>query len=315
MQSRKISKTQRRKMTVFLRCLVISFVAWSLFAISSTYTYHQLATITYVNLPEGKAFLPLQSDVVTVKVRMTGWDIMVKRVRPDTAQVQVDINGLETRNFIVLSNQIGFIDKQFPAQYEAIGVSPDTLYFDFSRQTQKRVPVRVKYNLAYRQQYGIVGEIKTNPQFVTVTGPIDDVKEIEYIETDTIKGTAVDTDVRTVAYLNRQKKNNISIHPAFTEVSIPIGEMTEKVLELPIRVINDEKYTSVRILPSRVKVVMFVAIRDYNKWSTADFEAVVDMNAWSQNENTTLPVIITKSPPFTKVISVDPQNVDFFVRK
>lgn len=315
MPKRRISKTQRRKITIFLRCIVISFVAWSLFAISSSYVYHQAANISYVNLPEGKAFHSLQSDIVTVRLRMTGWEVMMKRLKPDTTNIRVDLNGLRTRNFIVFSNQVGFINRQFPANKQVVSVSPDTLYFDFSQQTQKRVPVKPLYALTFKRQYGVVGEIRTNPQYVTVTGPIEDVEEIEYIETDSIKGAQVNADVRTISYLNKENRTNISIYPTFAEVIIPVGEMTERVIELPIKVENGEQFTSVRTLPSRVRLTLLLPLADYNTWTARDFEAVVDLRAWVDHKVTSLPIELTKVPPYCKVLRIEPQNVDFFVRK
>lgn len=315
MPKNRISKIQRRKITIFLRCIVISFVAWSLFAISSTYVYHQAANISYVNLPEGKAFHPLQSDMVTVRLRMSGWEVMMKRIKPDTAKIQVDLNGLRNRNFIVFGNQVGFINRQFPSNKQVVAVSPDTLYFDFSKQTQKRVPVKPLYGLTFKKQYGIVGEVRTNPQYVTITGPIEDVEHIEYIETDSIKGIQVDTDVRTVSYLNKNNRTNISIYPTFAEVLIPVGEMTERFIELPIKIENGDQFTSVRTLPSRVKLTILLSLKDYNKWTARDFEAVVDVSSWVEHSVTSLPIQLTKIPPYCKVVSIEPQNVDFFVRK
>lgn len=271
--------------------------------------------MSYVNLPESKAFHPLQSDTVTVKLKMTGWKVLMERLKPDTAKIQVDLSGLKNRNFIVFGNQIGFINRQFRQEEQVVGVSPDTLYFDFSKQTQRKIPVKAVHALTFQKQYGIVGETKTSPEYVTITGPLEDVASIEYLETDTIKGKDVNTDVRTVAYLNRQQRTNITIYPTFAEVTIPVGEMTEKVIELPIKVENGKQYTSVRILPSKVKATVLVAVKDYNKWTSRDFEAVVDLDAWKEHKVESLPVIMTKVPDFCQVLSVEPQNVDFFVRK
>ncbi len=314
MLGNKISKNQKRKIILFLRCLIISFVAWALFAISSMYDFQQVARISYVNLPEEKAFHPLQSDLVRVHLKMSGWDVLVKRFTPDTARLELDLSGLKTKNFIALSSQINFINKQFPATKQAISVSPDTLYFDFSKQSQKRVPVKPVYGLTFRKQYGIAGEIRTNPSYVTITGPAEDVDEITYIETDSVKGNLVDSDVRTVSYLNRHNMTNIAIYPTFAEVLIPVAEMTEKVIELPIRLRNTESYTSVRTIPSKVKVTLLVSLLDYGKWTPRDFEAVADMQDWAKGRATSLPVQLTKVPPYCKVLSIEPQNIDFFVR-
>ncbi len=315
MALRRINKVQRRKLSIFLRCIIISFLAWTLFAISSDYTFTKKASMSYVNLPENKAFHPLQSDTVSVRIRMSGWKVFMERLHPDTAKIQVDLSGLKSRNFIVFGNQIGFINRQFPTDKQVIAVSPDTLYFDFSKQTQRKVPVKAVESLTFQRQYGVIGETRTNPEYVTITGPLEDVASIEYLETDTIKGKDVNTDVRTVAYLNKQQRTNITIYPTFAEVIVPVGEITEKVIELPIKVENSKGYTSVRALPSKVRATILLAVKDYNKYTSRDFEAVVDLDAWKDHKVSSLPVIITKMPDYVKVLSIEPQNVDFFVRR
>ena len=311
----RISKSKRRKIAIFLRCLGFSFLAWLLFAVSTVQTYRKDVGITYVNMPDNKAFHPLQSDTVSVRMRMSGWKIFMERLYPDTPQVRVDLSGLKTKNYVVFTNQLGYINRQFPSDKQVIGVSPDTLYFDFSKQTQRKVPVKPLYDIQFKKQYGIIGDTRANPEYVTVTGPLEDVANIDYLETDTIHGSDVATDVRTVAYLNKHQKNNISIYPTFSEITIPVGEITEKVIELPIKIENDEKYTSVRTLPSKVKLTFLVSLKDYNAWSSRDFEAIVDMDNWASNKVETLPVILTKIPEHCQIISIEPQNVDFFVRK
>ncbi|QQT24820.1 hypothetical protein I6J02_13855 [Sphingobacterium spiritivorum] len=315
MALRRFNKSQKRKISIFLRCILISFIAWTLFAISNKYVYSMKAGIQYVNLPDNKAFHPLQSDTVSLKVEMSGWKLLLSRFRQDTANIQVDLSGLKNRNWIVFSNQIGFINRQFPNDKHVVSVSPDTLYFDFSKQTQRKVPIKAVYSVDFAKQYGIIGDTRSLPEYVTITGPLEDVANIESWETDTIRGTGINADIRTMAYLDRNQKANINVYPAYAEVTIPVGELTEKVMELPIKVENAEKYTSVRTLPTKVKVIILVSLKDYNKWTQRDFEAVVDIEDWEENRVPNLPVILTKIPPYCKVVSVEPQNVDFFIRK
>lgn len=315
MRQRGLNKIQRRKINIFVRCIVISFVAWLLIAISNKYTFTVKAGIEFINIPEKRAFHSLQSDTVSVKIKMSGWDVLISKLNPDTANIQVDLSSLSSRNFIVFSNQIGFINKQFPSNKQVINVSPDTLYFDFSKQTQRKVPVRVPTSLTFKKQYDIIGETRTNPSHITITGPLEDVANIEYLETDSINGKNVHTDIRTIANINKKQRTNITIYPTFTEVMIPVGEVTEKIIEVPVKIENGGKYSSVRIIPSKVILTTMISLKDFSKYSARDFEAIVDVSEWENENVKSLPVIITKSPDFVKIVKIEPQNIDFFVRK
>lgn len=315
MAQARISKVKRRKIAIFLRCLVISFVAWLLFAVSTIQTYTIKAGISYVNIPENKAFHPLQSDTVSIRVKMSGWKILLDKLQPDTPRINVDLGGLKTRSYIVFTNQLGYINRQFPSENQVASVSPDTLFFDFSKQTQRKIPVKPVFNIQFKKQYGIIGDTKVNPDYVTVTGPLEDVANIEYLETDTIRGNNVSSDIRTLSYLKKNQKANIAIYPTFSELTIPVGEITEKIVEVPLKIENAKRYTSVRVIPSKVKIAFLVSLKDYNKWSSRDFEAIVDMDNWAENGVQSLPVIVSKIPEYCELISVEPQNVDFFLRK
>jgi YbbR domain-containing protein len=188
MKQRRLNKIQRRKISIFVRCLIISFIAWLLIAVSNKYTITIKAGIEYVNLPEKRAFHSLQSDTVNVNLLMSGWNVLLHRINPKDAVIQVDLSTLATRNFIVFSHQLGFINRQFPTDKQAVKVSPDTLYFDFSTQTQRKVEIKVPTRISFKKQYGIIGETKTTPQYVTVTGPADDIKNIDFLQTDTVYG-------------------------------------------------------------------------------------------------------------------------------
>lgn len=315
MAQQRINKVQRRKIIVFFRCVLISFIAWLLIAGSNKYTYTIKAGIEYVNIPEKKAFHPLQSDTVSLNIKMTGWEVMLSKLNPDTANIKVDLSSLSTRSFIVFANQIGYINRQFPIDKQVISVSPDTLYFDFSKQTQRRVPVRVVTALTFKKQYNIIGKTSTSPSYITITGPLEDVANIEYLETDSINGKNIHTDVRTLVNINKRQRPNITIYPTTTEVIIPVGEVTEKIIEVPIKIENARRYMSVRTIPTKVVVTAIVSLKDYSKYSASDFEAVVDMEGWEKNKVKSLPVIMTQIPDYVKIVKVEPQNVDFFVRR
>lgn len=315
MPEMKLNKTQRRKLSIFAKCIFFSFLAWALFAISNNYVYTIKAGVQYVNAPPNKAFHPLQSDTVNVRLETTGWQLLFSTLRSTAHTIQVDLSGLQNRNWIVFTNQLGFINRQFAANQEVVAVSPDTLYFDFSKQTERKIPVKPVYDIQFSRQYDIIDQLTVSPEYVTITGPLEDVVEIEYWETDTIRASDVKASLRTNAQLQKKQRANINVYPTTVEVNIPVGEVTEKILEIPLKVENGQQFSSVRLLPNKVRLTVMVSLRDYGKITGSAFEAVVNMEQWTADHVRSLPVIITQIPEFCKLVKVEPQNVDFFVRR
>lgn len=310
-----LNKTQRRKLSIFAKCIIFSFLAWALFAVSSNYVYTIRASMQYVNAPDNRAFHPLQSDTVEVRLEATGWQLLFSSFQSAAETIQVDLSGLRNRNWVVFTNQLGYINRQFPANKQVISVSPDTLYFDFSKQTERKVPVKALHRLQFRKQYDIIDELRVSPEFVTITGPLDDVVQIEQWETDTIRASNVNGDLHTVALLKHNQRANISVYPRSVEVDIPVGEVTEKILEVPLKVENGKQFRSVKLLPGKVQLTVMVSLRDFAKVAEGAFEAVVNMDDWVEHGVKNLPVIITRKPEYCKLVKVEPQNIDFFVRK
>jgi hypothetical protein len=45
------------------------------------------------------------------------------------------------------------------------------------------------------------------------------------------------------------------------------------------------------------------------------FEATADLDLWRDHGYTTLPVKLTRVPPFCKIVKVSPTNIDFIIKK
>lgn len=309
-----LNKTQQQKLRIFAISIVVSFFAWCVFALSNKYIYQVGSAIQYINAPENKAFHPLQSDTVSLKVEGTGWQILFSKLRLQPQNFNVDLSGLKSGNWVMFSNQLGFINRQISGNQRIISVSPDTLYFDFSKQTVKKVPVHLVSDLSFKKQYNIVDSIEIKPAYITVTGPLEDLVLIEQWDTQALVRKDVEENIVTRLPLARKIKGNLNVYPTNVEVKISIGETTEKIIEVPIRVENPIRGMTTKLLPGKVKLTVIVPLKYYASITRESFEAVVNLENANRN-STSLPVIITKSPKFCTILKIEPQNVDYILRK
>jgi YbbR domain-containing protein len=310
-----LTKTQRRKLSIFLQFVFFACIAWVILAFSNNYAYQRQFAIQYINSPENRAFHPLQADSIQVKLEAKGWQLLFSSLLKEERVIQVDISGLSNRNWVIFSNQLGFINRQFPSDQRVISVSPDTLFFDFSKQTERRIPVRAIVNLQFAKRFDQIDQIVTQPAYVTIRGPLEDVSKYEYWETDTFKLEGVKNSIQERVSLSAQGQSNIKVFPTSVDVHVPVGEVTEKVIEVPITILNGKNYRSVRLIPAKVSLTVLVSLRDFASLQARAFEVVVDMNDWDEKGVSTLPIQVRKMPAFCKLVRVFPQNIDFFVVK
>ncbi|WDF56963.1 CdaR family protein [Mucilaginibacter sp. KACC 22063] len=312
----KLSVTERRRLTAFITCLVLAAVAWILITLSNDYSFKVRRLLVYANVPQRRAFKALQSDTIDVTVQGTGWDMLFSRFKPVDERIYVDLHSLETKNYIALYNQINQINgrKEDPEQ-KIIGFDPDTLYFDFTNRSTKRVPVKLQSKIDYQQQYDLAGNITLRPAYVTLSGPSNVIDKITSWKTDSLKLNDIDEPVSTRVNLQRGGEGNLSIYPKAVEVQIPVDEFTEKTIEVPVKVTGNVNYYDVKIFPQKVKVTFTTSLNRYPEIDADFFEATVDLNLWREHSYTSLPVKLNRVPAFCRIVKIEPQTVDFIIKK
>ncbi len=311
----KFSQSERRRLSLFFICLVLAIGAWLFFALSNRYNYQARTVLRYVHFPENKAFHPLQSDTVTLQIEGTGWQLLFSRLRISPESIDVDLKDLSKQTFINLSDQLGYINRQFSSTQKIVYIQPDTLYFDFSSRVVKKVPIVLLHDLQFLKQYGISDSIKINPAYVTITGPVEDLRSITVWKTDTLKLKNVSGDISQKVAMKQPLKANINIYPSLADIKIRVEEFTEKTVEVPIKILNNHNYNDIKLLPDKVRITMMVSLGEYALIDRDFFEVSVDLDKWANQSYKQLPVKLDRFPEFCKLIRIEPQNVDFIIQR
>jgi YbbR domain-containing protein len=311
----KLSAIERRRVSVFFTCLVLAVLAWLVVTFSRTYNFKVKQVLTYKNVPKKRAFHSLQSDTVDVTVKGTGWQMLFSKTNSMNPAIKVDLRSLEYQDYLLLSNQVQSINKSKEYEHEIVSFDPDTLYFDFSHRRVKRVPVKLAMALKYQQQYAQSDDIMIKPRYVTISGPSNVIDKITYWKTDSLKAENVSESINTRIKLAPVKEGNIGIYPNSVQVQIPVNEFTEKTIEVPVILVNNSNYYNVNVLPKKVKVTFTTTLNKYAVMTEEYFEAQADLDMWKRYGYKVLPVKVTKLPDFCRIVKIEPQNVDFIIKK
>jgi YbbR domain-containing protein len=215
----------------------------------------------------------------------------------------------------VLSSQLKQININKELTQPIISIDPDTLYFDFTNRLVKKVPVQLMLGLKYRKQFAVSGNIVIKPAYITVSGPTGRLKEISLWKTDSLQMQEVDETINTRINLQSVKEGNLNVYPKTVQVIVPVDEFTEKTLDLPVKLINNHNYDNVKVFPQRVKVTFTTALSRYPDMNEDLFEATADLDLWRDHDYKSLPVKLTRVPPFCKIVKVSPANIDFIIKK
>lgn len=236
---------------------------------------------------------------------------MQSQIKP----IKIDLHTLDKDNFVVLSSQLSGINDSKDITNKFVSFDPDTLYFDFSNRATKRVPVKLSAALSYQQQFEQSDNVIIKPAYITVSGPASSIEKITDWHTDSLKLKNLDETVHARLDLAPAKEGNISIYPKAVDITLPVNEVTEKTIEIPVKLINNHEYYNVKIFPQKVKVTIITSLNKY-RWMDDDlFEADANLDLWKKNHYSSLPVVLSKMPDFCRVVKVEPRNVDFYIKQ
>jgi len=310
----KLSASERRRLSAFFTCLVLAALAWLFTNLSNPYTFTVKRVITYKNTPQRRAFHSLQSDTVSVTVNGTGWQMLFSKLNDDSKALNVDLRPLESNNYVALSSQIKQVSINKDV-HDVVSFNPDTLYFDFLNRTVKRVPIKLVSDIKYQKQFAQLNNAIIKPAYVTLDGPSNRIDKITEWQTDSLTADKVNETIRTKLDLQPPNEGNITVYPKAVDIIVPVDEYTEKTLQIPVKLLNNSDYYNVKVFPEKVKVTFLTSLKRYTEIDENFFEADADLNLWKNQGYNTLPVNLIRMPPFCRIISIDPPNIDFIVKK
>lgn len=310
----KLSASERRKLSAFFTCLALAVVAWVFVTLSGTYSFTTKQVLEFRNAPQHRAFQPLQADTINVTQQGTGWEMLFSRMNNGTQPISIDLHTLEHNNFIALNTQLAVINKSRDPQHRITGFDPDTLYFDFTNRSIKKIKVEPLLNIKYQPQYAVSGRIVVKPAYITINGPSNFINQVKTWKTDSLTLKNVNQSFDARLSLKPVHEGNINIYPKSVNIHVPVEEFTEKTLSIPVKIIKNDHYYNVKIFPQRVKVTFTTPLSRYAELDGDFFEATADISLWQQGY-TTLPVHLSRIPAYCKIVSIEPGNIDFLIKK
>lgn len=311
----KLSTSERRRLSAFFTCLVLAVMAWIFTTLSNTYNFTVKEVLAYRNAPQKRAFHPLQPDTVNATMQGTGWQMLFSKMNNENKTITVDLHTLDTRDYVVLSPQLRQINDRKEFDEQIISFNPDTLYFDFSNRSVKRVPVRLLSGIKFQGQFGQSNDISIRPAYVTLSGPGNLISGIRSWDTDSLLVDSVSETVRTRLALLPSKEGNVGVFPKSVVVVLPVDEFTEKTISVPVKLVGNRNFYKVKIFPQKVKITFTTSLSRYSEMDEDFFEATTDLSLWQDHGYSTLPVKLARTPAYCKIVRIEPQNIDFIVRK
>jgi hypothetical protein len=309
-----------KQLYVILICFFISLSFWLLLALSHNYPTSITFPVKYVNLPGKKVLMNEMPSEIAIRVNASGFKIISFGFSKVREPVEIDIANsikktLEGPGLVSIPTQTFLSDfsGELGKDVSVIGFAPDSIVFNFSDIVTKNVPVLLSIKASYEKQYDSTGSPRIFPPMVEVSGPPQLIEKLNNITTETIKLDNLKETVRMKAKLIENRL--LSYNVKEVEFVLPVEKYTEGIMPVEIHPVNVMDGYSLKTFPDKVNVRYLVALSHYSKVDNSMFDVVVDASSLEKKQSSKLNVNLITSPPFVRVTILEPEKVDYILRK
>lgn len=309
-----------RRIITFIFCVMASFFFWLMMSLSKEYKLVVNFPVSYINLPLDKVLANHLPETIDIEIEASGFNLMVYKWKEKNEVISMDIKDAKpmlTRNhFYLLGNsRIDKITSQFTSDIHIVKLFPDTIFLDYNKKFTKRVPIKSNVKVSFQNQYQQSDSIILNPKFVDVSGSEELVEKIKYVETvpQELKGVGKSMGF-DVALLKTSQIKAVELSQEVVHGTINVTKYTETSMEVPVDVEHLPLGYELKTFPDKVMVKYNVALTNYEKINVSMFRLAVDFNKAEAGSNK-LKVQVIKSPKETWAIKINPEKVEYIIKK
>ena len=293
--------------------VTIAALFWLLIKLSANYIVTETLAINITDAPADLVVIDGNQEL-KVTLSTSGFELLNYYFIP-TSRRKVNISleevPLHKDSESTYSFSISYA-KEKVANYLAI--EPSEVSFDENRISIRmeqldsiRVKVQPNLDLSYEKQYNRHGRIQIRPDSVTIYGPQTKLKEIDNIYTEKISLKNINSNIDINVPLLTEEMVNLDNKEV--NIKINVEKYTEAIANVKIENNSNKK---LRLFPDKVKIKYIVSLTDYNIIKDNSFVISID-TADIAPENNFLPVYLIDYPNNTKIISIEPKEVEYII--
>ncbi len=304
---------KERKLPIILFSLIFAFLVW--ISVNLGYQFHTVVDIPIKieHLRDDQAIaLPLPKSVRT-DIQGTGWQLINTLISP-ALNFTIDFASLSGNDVIITSRELNEHLKTLGA-IKILGTTPDTVIVSLDDKVTKKVPIVGVVNASYREGFGIVGSIKTNPDSVVLTGARSLLNNIQEWQTETVVLSDINIPLTLKTTLKDSLRFEISRSTSVASISFDVQPIAEKTItDVPIEIVQVPERRNVVLIPPKISIIIRSGVNNIANLTEKDFYAFIDYKSILLDTSGMIhPTIV--GPENVKIVQQNPIKIQYVVRK
>ena len=285
--------------------------------LSEQYESRIQVSLNYVNLPDSLLLGKNSQDDIQAKIRASGFQFLYynffrKRIDVDVSQI-----GYQDGEYALSEGELEQqMDQQLSQRVSLIGLDRVRLPVDLYVVASKELPVRANLKLQMQQNHMLDGEIEIEPAQIMVKGPQRELDTLKELVTASLDLNDVSSDFsRELPLVLPKGLDNTVFSKSKVTVRGKVAKFSEKVFEVPVKVLNIPEGYQVQTFPNSVSLICKAGVERLKEISESDFEVVADYAQLKSPGNSTLILKIQRHPENVYDVRLKQGNTINFVLK
>ena len=303
----------KNRLHFFLFFVFISFSFWISTKLSNSYTIEQIFNIEWINIPES-IVISENNKKLNTSITASGVEIILYRLfnnnlKIDLIQANFELDYLSLN----LENQKFLIQQQLYSNTLLNQITPSLVKIKFSRLSEKKIPIIPKTRINLRAGYLTDSNVISKPDCIIVRGPKILLDSIYYAETITYNQEDVYKSISKK--INLSPIEGVNFSKDFVDIELSVSRYSEKEFNIPIELINQPEGVKVKLFPPKTKVRATIPMSVIGNIRVSDFRLIADYNQILNGQTQKLELFIQKKPSGVKQIILEPNEVNYLIRK
>lgn len=302
--------TMKIKAVILVTIILFSLILWGSVSLNGEYVATVKIPVVFTNVPEGYVVGESTVNEIQLNVKGAGWDILSLIFSRDNEFV-IPVGRVYGKHEAAVKNALNRNSK-ITASLNVIDIYPDKIEFNVERIATKKVKLLPDVALDYKDGFGLVSDIKVEPESLLVSGPESQIRQLQFIKARPLAFENLEHKVSKNLIIDKPEKLDFSTENV--KIEFDVQKIVEKTFEnIAVEHKGVPSGRELVIIPSKISIVLRGGINILGKLSSSEIKAVINFDdALKDNSGSIVPVISV--PANTTIVDVKPKKLDYIIK-
>ena len=284
-------------------------------SVNMAYEYQTSLSVPVVleNIKPNRALARPVPQTISIKIKTTGWQLVGLYFVP-TLRYALDLSDVSNRISFITSKEIPErVD--LPEGIRTLEIKPDTITVVLDEKIKKNVPIEPVVQMSFREGYGVVGEIKSVPDSITLTGARSLLDRIERWQTVPHTFANLRSEVNARVRVSDSLSFGVSPFPTSVDLQCDVQPTAEKNFDAILVEVNQVPGNRLVVLiPPKINIIVRGGIEQIAALDKKEFSAYIDYKSILLDTTGSIQPVVT-TPKDIRIVRQDPERLQYVVRK